>query len=165
MKKIFIICSVRGASDEYVTKLERYVLSLEQQGYSVHLPHRDTNQKAKGYDICLENCNAIKNSDEVHVFYSSESQGTHFDMGVAFAFNRKIVVVENEKYGEGKSYPRMLDEWSNRKPKCRDCEAETAVYPDFFGGYYVACSHYQREHTQGCKKPTREQALMAYPQR
>ena len=111
MKKIFIICTVRGASDEYQNKLEKYVKELEDNGHSIHLPHRDTNQKASGYDICTENMNAIKRSDEVHIFYNSKSQGTHFDMGVAFASGKPIVIVENEKIGEGKSYPRMLTEW------------------------------------------------------
>jgi nucleoside 2-deoxyribosyltransferase len=113
-KKVFIICSVRGASDEYQTKLENYVKSLEEDGYKVHLPHRDTNQKANGIDICKQNATAIFEADEVHIFYSKASQGTHFDMGVAFALNKPLKVVENEKYGEGKSYPRMLDEWQSK---------------------------------------------------
>jgi len=113
--KIFIICSVRGSSDEYKTKLEDYVSILENSGNTVHLPHRDTNQTATGIEICTENMNAIKNADEVHIFYNSSSQGTHFDLGVAFSLNKKLVVVENEIYGEGKSYPRMIDEWSTIK--------------------------------------------------
>lgn len=113
MKKVFIICSVRGASEEYRIKLENYVSELENKGVIVHLPHRDTNQNARGFDICIQNANAIKDSDEVHIFYNSSSQGTHFDMGVAFALNKLIIVVENEKYSEGKSYPRMLDEWQS----------------------------------------------------
>jgi nucleoside 2-deoxyribosyltransferase len=111
--KVFIICSVRGASEEYKIKLENYVSKLEADGIEVHLPHRDTNQNARGYDICKQNANAIKEADEIHIFYSKESQGTHFDMGVSFALDKKIVIVENEIYGEGKSYPRMLDEWQN----------------------------------------------------
>ena len=123
MKKIFIICTVRGASEEYKMMLENYVKNLESSGYAVHLPHRDTKQDARGLDICLQNGEAIYNSDEIHVFYNSKSQGTHFDMGFTFAIqtlhnmglianNQKIVVVENEKYGEGKCYARMLDEWA-----------------------------------------------------
>lgn len=111
-KKVFIICTVRGASAEYKETLERYAQSLENMGISVHLPHCDTNQNAKSIDICQENANAIKESDEVHIFYSSTSQGTQFDMGVAFAYNKPIVVVQNEEYGNGKSYPRMIDEWA-----------------------------------------------------
>lgn len=112
MKKIFIICTVRGASEEYKKKLEDYVAKLESEGNQVHLPHRDTNQTASGYEICKQNARAIAMCDEVHIFYNPDSQGTHFDMGVAFAYGHKIVVVENVEYGPGKSYPRMLDEWA-----------------------------------------------------
>lgn len=113
--KVFIICSVRGTSDEYKAKLEAYVADLEKNGYEVHLPHRDTNQDARVIEICKENATAIFNSDEVHIFYNSKSQGTHFDMGVAFALNKPLVVVENEQSGEGKSYSQMIDDWQSRK--------------------------------------------------
>ena len=109
--KIFIICSVRGMDDEYRKRLEDHVEELEKCGSEVHLPHRDTKQDAKGIDICTQNMNAIKESDEVHIFYSPDSQGTHFDLGVAFAFGKKLVVVENIEYGEGKSFARMINEW------------------------------------------------------
>lgn len=110
--KIFIICTVRNATTEYQEKLENYVKELEDKQFKVHLPHRDTNQNAKGLEICLQNATAIKESDEVHIFYNKLSQGTHFDMGVAFALGKKIVIVENEVLTEGKSYQRMLVEWS-----------------------------------------------------
>lgn len=111
MKRVFIICTVRGATPEYQKELEDYVESLESQGIKVHLPHRDTNQKATGIEICNQNAHAIKASDEVHIFYNPESQGTHFDMGVAFSLGKKIVVVKSIEYGPGKSYARMLHEW------------------------------------------------------
>jgi nucleoside 2-deoxyribosyltransferase len=111
-KRVFVICSVRDASEEYRRKLEEYVTDLEEGGYHVHLPHRDTEQEARGFDICVQNKEAIVNADEIHIFYNSKSQGTHFDMGVAFALDKPIVVVENEEYGLGKSYPRMLEEWA-----------------------------------------------------
>jgi nucleoside 2-deoxyribosyltransferase len=109
--KIFIICTVRNATEEYKKTLEHYVTVLELSGHSVHLPHRDTDQTARGIDICRQNMNAIKGADEIHIFYNKESQGTHFDMGVSFALGKKIVIVENETLTEGKSYQRMLTEW------------------------------------------------------
>jgi len=33
-------------------------------------------------------------------------------MGTVFVANKKLVVVENEEYGKGKSFARMLDEWA-----------------------------------------------------
>jgi len=109
--KGFVICSVRGQSEEYRVKLELFVSNKETHGWVIHLPHRDTDQKAKGYDICKQNAEAIKNADKVFVFYNPESQGTHFDLGVAFALNKPIEIIESVEYGEEKSYPRMLQEW------------------------------------------------------
>jgi len=114
---IFIICTVRDASTEYRRKLEKYAEDLENAGHSVHLPHRDTNQNASGLNICQENKNAIIKADEVHIFYNLSSQGTHFDMGMAFMAGKKIKIIENVQYEEGKSYPRMLTEWEMLAPK------------------------------------------------
>jgi nucleoside 2-deoxyribosyltransferase len=112
--KIFIISSVRNADPTSRVRLENYCRYLENMGHSVHLPHRDTDQTAMGIDICRQNMEAIRDADEVYILYNGESQGTHFDMGMAFAFGKRIVVVKNEPYGEGKSFSRMLDEWSER---------------------------------------------------
>lgn len=109
--KIFIICTVRNATAAYRSRLEEWVKSLEQKGYQVHLPHRDTDQSGKGYEINLTNMEAIKKADEVHIFYSPESQGTHFDMGVSFALGKKIRIVESVPIPEGKSYQGLLAEW------------------------------------------------------
>lgn len=109
--KIFIICPVRNSSDNTKRKLEDYVTSLEKDGYIVHLPHRDTDQEDTGLDICRENLQAIIEADRIDIFYTGGSMGTHFDMGMAFALGKHIRIVENEKYGAGKSFPRMLDEW------------------------------------------------------
>ncbi len=111
--RIFIICQVRIATPEYRIKLEEYARNLEEQGHIVHLPHRDTMQEASGYSICHQNYCAIYSADEVHVFYNPESTGTHFDLGMAFSLGKKIKVIENVPYGEGKSFPRLLDEWVN----------------------------------------------------
>jgi nucleoside 2-deoxyribosyltransferase len=113
MKNVFIISTIRSASNEYLEKLEKYVKNLENKGINVYAPHRDTNQMALGYEICRQNMLGIMDADEVHIFYNSNSQGTHFDMGVAFALNKKIKIVENEPLTEGKSFQRMLVEWEN----------------------------------------------------
>lgn len=108
---IFIICTVRDASKEYKQKLENYVQTLEEQGHTVHLPHRDTNQKAASIAICAQNRQAIIDADEVHIFYSPTSQGTHFDMGMCFALKKNIVIVESVPLTKGKSYQNLLAEW------------------------------------------------------
>ena len=125
--KDFIICTVRGASEEYKKKLEDYVAKLEGEGHKVHLPHRDTKQDAGGYDICMQNMMAISNADVVHVFYNPDSQGTHFDLGVAFALNKKLLIVENIEFGVGKSFARMITEWeaNGKRHSLREIFEET----------------------------------------
>ena len=55
MKKVFLICTIRSATQEYLNKLEDYVNGLESKGIEVYAPHRDTNQIALGYEICKQN--------------------------------------------------------------------------------------------------------------
>lgn len=119
MKKAFIICSVRNATEELKEKLESFANELENKGWSIHLPHRDTNQNATSIEICRQNYAAIKEAGTIFIFYNSGSLGTHFDMGMAFALNKEIVVIENEKFNENKSFARLLAEWSyNKYPIC-----------------------------------------------
>ena len=110
--RIFIICSVRKADMEEASRQEEYVRRLEDAGHIVHYPPRNTDQEARGIDICRQNVAAIIAADEIHVFYSPDSQGTHFDLGCAFTLGKKLVVVESISYGPGKGYPRMIDKWA-----------------------------------------------------
>ena len=108
--KITIICSVRNATSEYRKKLEDYVAELEKNGHKVYLSHRDNDQKDSGINILSRMRTKIKWANRIDIFYSG-SEGTLFDMGDAWALNKTIKVVENIPYGEGKSFPRFLDEW------------------------------------------------------
>lgn len=120
-KKIFIICPVRIASERDIQILNDYTKFLELDGHEVHLPHRNTNQKGTSLEINLQNMNAIKASDEVHIFYNNKSQGIHFDIGVAFCLNKPIKVIEYMIDGQllepkdfnsnGKLYHKFLAEY------------------------------------------------------
>jgi nucleoside 2-deoxyribosyltransferase len=115
--KIFIICTVRGATDEYERMLWNYVGGLEELGHRVHLPMRDTEQKDEtgGYIICETNAAAISQADEVHISYNEASLGTHFDLGVAFALDKKIHVFDQPKIDEDKekSFQKMMRYWED----------------------------------------------------
>jgi nucleoside 2-deoxyribosyltransferase len=111
--KIFIIGGVRGASEEWKSRLEEHAARLKAAGHSVHLPHRDTDQKAQGLEICRQNLAAIARSDEVHLFYRPDSQGTHFDMGVAFALGKSLKVIGSPNPEHGKTYLGMAQIWES----------------------------------------------------
>lgn len=82
---VFVICPVRNAKPEEKEFLEKYVSSLETEGFHVYLPHRDTNQDDLiGLRICEDNRRAIHNSAKISVYWNPESQGSLFDLGMSF---------------------------------------------------------------------------------
>ena len=120
MKKIYIICKVRGASPHTKAALEAYADILEDAGHLVHLPHRDTDQEAGGLEICMENGASIHLSDEVHVFWDESSKGSHFDLGMAFMLDmlvghkKKIRLIQYGGVGsiaKGDDFEQLLSEW------------------------------------------------------
>jgi len=128
MKKIYIICPVREATPEKRAALEAYTDMLEDAGHLVHLPHRDTDQEAPGFEICMANGAAIQMSDEIHVFWDEESRGSLFDLGMAFMLDmlvghkKRICLMEMGQFGhfmlsKGKSFRRMLVEWVGEQDK------------------------------------------------
>jgi nucleoside 2-deoxyribosyltransferase len=111
--KVFIIGSVRLATEEIRNYLDEYTSFLEGYGIKVYLPHRDTDQTASELEICTQNLAAIKEANEIHIIFNPESTGSHFDLGMAFALGKKIRVIKNIPYGEGKSFARMIDAWED----------------------------------------------------
>lgn len=92
--KIFLICPVRGIMDEGKSAIARYALNLVRAGHMVHWPLRDTDQNdSVGLRICQDNRQAIEDADEVHIWWNKKSQGSIFDLGMAFALRKKIVLV------------------------------------------------------------------------
>ena len=114
--KIFLICPVRNATEEQKQQMTSYIENLESQGHQVHYPARDTRQEDEtgGWNICTANKNAILRSDEIHIFWDNKSTGTLFDLGMAFALNRKLVLVNPESINKtgSKSFDHVIDYWS-----------------------------------------------------
>jgi len=110
-KRIFIIGPVRGATPEQNLTLDNYVDALEHEGHHVHLPKRDTNQNdPNGYGILIQNRNAIRASDEVHIYYIKTSDGSKFDLGCVFAYEKPLKLINRDdvKPTEGKSFENVL---------------------------------------------------------
>ncbi|MBR9676517.1 hypothetical protein GOV04_00055 [Candidatus Woesearchaeota archaeon] len=123
-KKVFLACPVNNVTKEEKEFLDSYVKSLEAKGYKVYYPHRDTEQSdpSGGYQILVDSCNAVKNADQVHVFWNSKSRGSYFDVGTSFSehllrglpiklVNRKAVeamVAQQQKNNVKKSFEQVL---------------------------------------------------------
>jgi len=129
-KKIYLICSVRNASEKERKAQERYVRRLESLGHKVHYPPRDVDQKDEtGINICLAHKHAIGCSTEVRAIWNPESEGSVFDLGMAFRSYKTFYLANKrrvEKWLEnhpGKSYTMVayeLDKLSRRYNASRD---------------------------------------------
>ena len=115
MKRIFLICPVRNATPEQRNGIEAYINQQERMGNEVYYPARDTNQidSTGGWRICSDNKCAICNADEVHIFWDDKSVGSIFDLGVAFALDKKLIVVNPESIDTSntKSFHNVIDYW------------------------------------------------------
>lgn len=97
-KKIFLICPVREITEEENQFLQDYIAKLESQGHKVYYPPRDTNQDDPiGLNICSENRKAIKEADEIHIYWSGKSEGSRFDFGMTFMTEKPIVLINRDK--------------------------------------------------------------------
>ena len=118
---IFLICGVRGATEAQIEMQQEHVQYLEEQGHMVHYPPRDTNQNdATGYNICKQNMAAIQAADRVDIMaYDSKlSEGSLFDLGMAFALGKQINPVIGHfptlrNVASGKSFVRMIWKWED----------------------------------------------------
>lgn len=110
--RTFLICPVRGVDPATSAAT---VAKLEAEGYAVHWPPRDTDQNdPTGLRICQDNAAAIKAADVIHVIWDGKSQGCLFDLGVAFAYGKKVIPVTLPDATEGKSFQNMIAEWGKR---------------------------------------------------
>lgn len=120
----FLICTVREADDTDRAFLERYVEEYAALGWNIYYPARDTNQvdETGGYRICQDNNSAMRNSKTVSVYWTKKSQGTKFDLGMAFEQHRvsgkpiylanrssvEEMVAEQKMQGMKKSFEMVL---------------------------------------------------------
>jgi len=99
VKKIFIICPVRDATPEEQEFLLNYVKEQEAKGHKVHYPPRDTDQlwDPIGIRICTDNKNAIRDADEVHIYWNTRSSGSGFDLGMTFMLGKPIKLINKDQ--------------------------------------------------------------------
>lgn len=117
--RIFIICPVRNANQEQIEKLKNYKAKLISEGHEVYYPADDNPYETTdpvGYQICQENTRAIRESDEVHIFWDATSRGSLFDLGTTFALNKHLVIVnlDEVEVTPTKSFSNMIIEWSSK---------------------------------------------------
>lgn len=95
---IYILCPVTKATPEQIELLERHTKELESEGHTVHLPHRDVEQDPSrdsvGYTICALHREAMEEADRVDILWDYTSNGSHFDLGMAFALRKPLYLID-----------------------------------------------------------------------
>jgi hypothetical protein len=108
--KVYIICPVRNAILQQTEGIGAYVAGLRREGHAVHFPVTDVPQDdPTGAAICRAHLAAMRDADEVHVFWDVSSFGSHFDLGMAYALGKRIVPVAcYQPDGGSKSYWKVM---------------------------------------------------------
>ena len=128
--KVFFICPVRNENEEIKRENADYVKKLEDAGYEIYCPARDTNQNdllSGGMRICSDNRRAMIPCGQVHIWYDKSSSGSIFDLGMFFMLLeicdfRKFVIANKDEVRPTphKSFENVLlalEKDYNRMPK------------------------------------------------
>lgn len=114
-KNIYLICPVRRVSPELRRFLDDYVSQLESQGNRVHYPPRDVNQNDEtGLALMLNHRDALERSDEVHAYWSQDSEGSVCDLGMTLMARKPLRLINKQEVIDwlsnhpGKSYTRVV---------------------------------------------------------
>jgi hypothetical protein len=108
-KNIYVICPVRNLKAGELAVLKGHVAEQERQGHNVHFPPRDVDQSDPiGWHIACAHRAAMRTADEVHILWNVESYGEHFDVGMAFILDKKLVFIQEPDATPQKSYTNVL---------------------------------------------------------
>lgn len=112
----FLICPVRGHDP---LEAEAFVAALEDRGWAIYWPPRDTDQgDPVGLDICKQNLAAIKQAERVFIIYDPTSDGSLFDLGMAFALGKPLTVLHAPpENASGKGFGKMIRAWADENKR------------------------------------------------
>jgi len=120
-KSVFLISPVRKLDAETEELLSHLVDYAERNGDVVHWPKIDTDQSGNGTAICQQNRQAIINADEVWLWWQADSQGSLFDLGIAWGLKKPLKIISGDlKYTEEKSFDNVLLDWHVDGPTPND---------------------------------------------
>ena len=110
--KIFLITPVRNVNEEFTKYINKLIDSLEAEGNTVYWPLQDTDQDDDvGLRICEDNLAAMKEADMAFYVWDGKSQDSLFDLGMAFALNKRLFYIGMIPQAEGKSFQNMARDW------------------------------------------------------
>lgn len=107
----YIICPVRRLTEERKPLIDSFVKGLENEGHKVFLPYRDVDQSFDISQIVKTEMEAIRNADAIYVFWDKYSYGGHFDLGVALALNKTVLMIKTYYSFDEDGYEKVIEEF------------------------------------------------------
>lgn len=96
MKDIYIISTIHHKWNLAFNK--RLCEALEKHGISVHLPQRDTNQKAQPKVKFSQNMKAMKSSRKIIAVAENETPNWGAEVGYCHGRGKKVIAITNEDH-------------------------------------------------------------------
>jgi hypothetical protein len=95
---VFVISPVRNLTSVQSDEISHYINGLVEKGKTVYWPalHTNQNDNTYGYNICAQNRRAMEQSKEVHIYWDKTSEGSKFDLGIAFGLRKNLVIINLE---------------------------------------------------------------------
>ncbi|MBP9781892.1 hypothetical protein KBC89_04525 [Candidatus Woesebacteria bacterium] len=108
-KMIFLICPVRNQDEA-----TRLLLEEISQDPNIYYPARETNQldETGGLRICADNRCAMESAQEVWFVWDGLSQGSIFDLGMAFALAKPIKPISVPVPSQEPSFQNFATEYT-----------------------------------------------------
>ncbi len=110
---IYVVCPIRNATPRQIDAVREHVMRMEKEGHRVHWPYRNTVQEdeTNGFRVCLENRSAIERANLVAVYWDPASAGSLFDLGIAWALRKPIMLLNYFDVPDGRVFERVLLRW------------------------------------------------------
>jgi len=97
-------------SSQYKDRFSEAKESLESSGCKVLIPAFDDTPWLAPLGICDRNLELMEQADEVHVIWDNRSVGTIYDLGMAMALRKKLVI----RHIEPKTFEQVMRQYESR---------------------------------------------------
>ncbi len=96
--------------------IEGAVEKLEADGWVVYWPDRDNEiQGLDGFDANVENKHQMMECNFVHIIWDGKSSGFLFGLGMAFALEKPVRVIQLPELTKWRSFQNLIHRWRSSK--------------------------------------------------
>jgi hypothetical protein len=119
--RIYFICPRRPSVPTLITTVDSIIDSLEELGHTVYYTPRDArNSNGAGLHVCTIKREVMAKADKVFFAWDGEDQDCVFDLGMAFAMSKKVILISGCVPSEieiPSLFTSAISEWADVGPE------------------------------------------------